>query len=354
MMSRKAVPMTRVAIYGATGYTGFELIRLLLSHPRAKIAVLTSEQYANLPADQAFAPFRGRLPKVAFGKMGEVRGEGVDAAFLALPHTVSAPVAAEILPRGARVIDLSADFRFRNVPQYESVYGVRHDYPDLCGQAVYGLPEIHREAIRKTRLAAVPGCFPTAVVLALYPLLVEGLIDETGIVADCKTGVSGAGRAPNAGFHYPEVEAGVRPYGLPTHRHTPEMNQELSLAAGKEVAVTFVPHLLPMVRGILATCFATARRKVSAEDVEKAYRKHYGEEQFVRLCPPGVLPSTKDVSGSNFCDIAVRFDGKSRRVIAVSAIDNLGKGASGAAVQCFNLMMGFPEDDGLRGLPAFP
>jgi len=353
-MSGKAVSMTRVAIYGATGYTGFELIRLLLSHPGAKITVLTSEQYSDLPVDQAFAPFRGRLPKVAFGKMGQVRTEDVDAVFLALPHTVSAPVAAEILPRGARVIDLSADFRFRSIPLYESVYGVRHNFPDLCKQAAYGLPEIYRDALRKTRLAAIPGCFPTAVILALYPLLAEGLVDAEGIVADCKTGVSGGGRGPNLGFHYPEVEGGVRPYGLPTHRHNPEMDQELSLAAGKNVAVTFVPHLLPMVRGILATCFAIARRKVAAKDVEKAYRKHYGKEPFVRLCPSDVLPSTKDVSGSNFCDIAVRFDEKSRRVIAVSAIDNLGKGASGAAVQCFNLMMGFPEDEGLQRLPVFP
>ncbi len=183
--------MTRVAIYGATGYTGFELIRLLMSHPGVKITVLTSEQYSDLPVDRAFAPFRGRLPKVAFGKMGQVRTEDVDAVFLALPHTVSAPVAAEILPRGARVIDLSADFRFRSIPLYESVYGVRHAFPDLCKQAVYGLPETYRDALRKTRLAAVPGCFPTAVILALSPLLAEGLVDAEGIVADCKTGVSG-------------------------------------------------------------------------------------------------------------------------------------------------------------------
>lgn len=353
-MTGKAVPMTRVAIYGATGYTGFELVRLLLSHPRAKITVLTSEQYADRTADQVFAPFRGRLPKVAFRRMGPLRPGDADAVFLALPHTVSASVAGEILPRGVRVIDLSADFRFRSVPLYESVYGVRHANPALCGQAVYGLPEIHRDALRKTRLAAVPGCFPTAVILALYPLLAEGLIEAKGIVADCKTGVSGGGRGPALGFHYPEVEGGVRPYGLPRHRHNPEMDQELTLAAGRNVAVTFVPHLLPMVRGILATCYAKAGAKVAGKDLENAFRRHYGKEPFVRLCPEGALPSTKDVSGSNFCDIAFRLDGESRRVIVVSAIDNLGKGASGAAVQCFNLMMGFPEDEGLRAAPLFP
>ena len=346
--------MTKVAIYGATGYTGFELIRLLLSHPKAKISALSSEQYSDLPYGQAFPPFRGMLSKAAFGKMEQIRSVDVDAVFLALPHTVSASVAAEILPRGPRVVDLSADFRFRSIPLYEAVYGVRHVSPELGERAVYGLPEIYRDALRKTPLAAVPGCFSTAVILALYPLIKEGLIEAKGIVADCKTGVSGGGRGPSLGFHYPEVEAGVRPYGLPRHRHNPEMDQELSLAAGGKVTVTFVPHLLPMVRGILATCYATASGKVGERDVETAYRKHYGKEPFVRLCPPGTLPSTKDVYGSNFCDVAFRVDGKSRRVIVVSAIDNLGKGASGAAVQCFNLMMGFPEDEGLRTAPLFP
>jgi N-acetyl-gamma-glutamyl-phosphate reductase len=346
--------MTKVAIYGATGYTGFELIRLLLSHPGVRITALSSEQYSDLPIDKAFAPFRGKLGKVAFGKMEQMRREDVDAVFLALPHTVSAPVAGEILSRGTRVIDLSADFRFRRISLYESVYGVRHKTPALVGQAVYGLPEIYRNSLRKTRLAAVPGCYPAAVILALYPLLAEGLIEAKGIVADCKSGVSGGGRGPTLGFHYPEVEGAVRPYGLPQHRHKPEIDQELSLAAGRNVNVTFVPHLLPMVRGILATCYATAGAKVAGKDIENAYRKHYGKEQFVRIYPPDVLPSTKDVSGSNFCDVACRFDGKSRRVIAVSAIDNLVKGASGSAVQCFNLMMGFPENEGLRSAPLFP
>ncbi len=346
--------MTKVAIYGATGYTGFELIRLLLSHPGVRITALSSEQYSDLPIDKAFAPFRGKLGKVAFGRIDQMRPEDVDAVFLALPHTVSASVAGEILSRGTRVIDLSADFRLRKIPLYESVYGVAHKTPALVRQAVYGLPEIYRNLLRKTRLAAVPGCYPVAVILALYPLLAEGLIEPKGIVADCKSGVSGGGRGPTLGFHYPEVEGAVRPYGLPKHRHKPEIDQELSLAAGRKIEITFVPHLLPMVRGILATCYATAGAKVAGKDIENAYRKHYGKEQFVRIIPNDVLPSTKDVSGSNFCDVACRFDGKSRRVIAVSAIDNLVKGASGSAVQCFNLMMGFPEDEGLRSAPFFP
>ena len=346
--------MKRVAIFGATGYTGFELIRLLLSHPRAKISALTSEQYSEQPVDQAFSPFRGRLAGVAFGKTEKMLSAGFDAAFLALPHTVSAPVAEALLGRGIPVVDLSADFRFRSIPLYESVYGVTHKSPGVSGKAVYGLPEVYREALRKTRLAAVPGCFPTAVILALYPLLKEGLIERKGIVADCKTGVSGGGRSPSLGFHYPEVEGGVRPYGLPKHRHNPEMDQELTLAGGEKVSITFVPHLIPMVRGILATCYATLRPKISPEAVETAVRKHYGKEPFVRLCPPGVFPSTKDVAGSNDCDIAFRADAKTRRVVVVSAIDNLVKGASGAAVQCFNLMMGFPEEDGLRAAPLFP
>lgn len=353
-MTGKAVSMTKVAIYGATGYTGFELIRLLLSHPGVRITALSSEQYSDLPIDKAFAPFRGKLEKVAFGRMEQMRPADADAVFLALPHTVSASVAAKILSRGTRVIDLSADFRFRRIPLYESVYGVRHKTPSLVRQAVYGLPEIYRNSLRETRLAAVPGCYPAAVILALYPLLAEGLVETKGIVADCKSGVSGGGRGPTLGFHYPEVEGAVRPYGLPRHRHKPEIDQELSLAAGRSVDVTFVPHLLPMVRGILATCYATPRDKVAGKDIENAYRKHYGQEPFVRICPAEMLPSTKDVSGSNYCDIAWRFDGKGRRLIAVSAIDNLVKGASGSAVQCFNLMMGFPEDEGLRSAPLFP
>ncbi|MBI5577080.1 MAG: N-acetyl-gamma-glutamyl-phosphate reductase [Deltaproteobacteria bacterium] len=346
--------MKKVAIFGATGYTGFELIRLLSSHPRVKITALTSEQYSALPADQAFPPFRGRLADAAFGKMEEMLSARFDAAFLALPHTVSASVAEKIAARGIPVVDLSADFRFRSIPLYESVYGVTHKSPGLSAKAVYGLPEVHREALRKTRLAAVPGCFPTAVILALYPLLAAGLVELKGIVADCKTGVSGGGRSPSPGFHYPEVEGGVRPYGLPKHRHNPEMDQELSLAAGEKLSITFVPHLIPMIRGILATCYAVLRPKVTEEAVAEAYREKYAKEPFVRLCPEGVLPSTKDVAGSNLCDIAFRADAKSGRVVAVSVIDNLVKGASGAAVQCFNLMMGFPEDEGLRGAPLFP
>jgi N-acetyl-gamma-glutamyl-phosphate reductase len=346
--------MKRVAVFGATGYTGFELIRLLLAHPRVKISALSSEQYADQPVDRAFPPYRGRLDGVAFGKMESMFSAPMDAAFLALPHTVSAGVAKTLRTRGIPVIDLSADFRFRSIPLYESVYGVAHKSPALAADAVYGLPEIHRKALRKTSLAAVPGCFPTAVVLALHPLLEKGLIGRKGIVADCKTGVSGGGRAPSLGFHYPEVEEGCRPYGLPKHRHNPEMDQELSLAAGGKVSVTFVPHLLPMVRGILATCYAEARPKIDAEAIEEAFRRKYAKEPFVRICPPGVLPSTKDVAGSNYCDIAVRHDHRTRRVVVVSAIDNLVKGASGAAVQCFNIMMGIPEEEGLRGAPLFP
>src|SRR3990172_823019 len=325
-MKRMDRRMKRIAIFGATGYTGFELIRMLLSHPGARIEVLTSEQYSAQPLEQAFPPFKGKLQGVSFGKMERLLSAEFDVAFLALPHTVSSSVAGPLLSRGVPVIDLSADFRFRSIPLYESVYGVAHKSPAIAGKAVYGLPEIHRAGIRKTRLAAVPGCFPTSVILGLYPLLAEGLVDRKGIVADCKTGVSGGGRGAALGFHHP----------------------------GGDVAITFVPHLIPMVRGILATCYATAKAKVTAKDVEAAYRKRYGNEPFVRLLPPGLLPSTKDVLGSNYCDIAWRLDEKSRRVVAVSAIDNLVKGAAGAAVQCFNLMSGFPEEEGLRAMPLFP
>lgn len=346
--------MKRIAIFGATGYTGFELIRMLLSHPGARISVLTSEQYSDLPLAEAFPPFKGRLEGVSFGKMEKLLDADFDVAFLALPHTLSSAAAGPLVGRGVSVVDLSADFRFRSIPLYESVYGVSHKNPSLASEAVYGLPEVYREKIRKTRLVAVPGCFPTSVILGLRPLAAEGAIGLEGIVADCKTGVSGGGRGPKLGFHFPEVDEGIRAYGLPRHRHNPEMDQELSLAAGREVAITFVPHLVPMVRGIHATCYATLAPGKTAADVEAAYRKAYAGERFVRLLPPGLLPSTKDVRGSNFCDIAWRVDEKTRRVIVCSVIDNLVKGASGAAVQCFNLMCGFPEEEGLRNMPLFP
>lgn len=347
--------MTKTAIFGATGYTGFELLRLLLSHSGAQVVALSSEQYADLPLDEAFPTLKGMLPKgVAFGKMEALLDGDFEVAFLALPHTVSSSVAGRLLARGVKVVDLSADFRFRSIALYEDVYNVTHKSPELAKSAVYGLPEIYRAQLRKTKLAAVPGCFPTSVILALLPLLKEGLIDSKGIIADCKTGVSGGGRAPSAGFHYPETEGGVRPYGLPRHRHNPEMDQELSLAAGKKMSITFVPHLMPMVRGMMATCYATLLPKVPARAVEAAYRKAYAKEPFVRLCPAGQLPSTKHVVGSNFCDVAFSVDEKGRRVVAMSAIDNLIKGASGGAVQCFNLICGYAENDGLRGAPVFP
>ncbi len=346
--------MKRIAIFGATGYTGFELIRMLLSHPGAKISVLTSEQYSGLPVAEAFPPFKGRLADVSFGKMERLLGEEFDVAFLALPHTLSSAAAGPLIGRGVTVVDLSADFRFRSIPLYESIYGVTHKDPGLAAEAVYGLPEVYREAIRKTRLAAVPGCFPTSVILGLRPLAAGGVIAAEGIVADCKTGVSGGGRGPKLGFHFPEVDEGLRAYGLPRHRHNAEMDQELSLAAGRDVAITFVPHLVPMVRGIHATCYAALAPGRTPMDVDEAFRNAYTDEPFVRLLPPGLLPSTKDVRGSNFCDIAWHVDEATGRVVVFSAIDNLVKGASGAAVQCFNLMCGFPEEEGLRGMPLYP
>ncbi len=347
--------MTKTAIFGATGYTGFELLRLLLSHSGARVTALSSEQYSDLPIDEALPTLRGMLPRgVSFGKMESLMEGDFEVAFLALPHTLSSAVAGRLLARGVKVVDLSADFRFRNIALYEGVYNVTHKSPELAKSAVYGLPEIYRAALKKTKLAAVPGCFPTSVILALYPLIREELIDLKGIIADCKTGVSGGGRAPALGFHYPETEGGVRPYGLPSHRHNPEMDQELSLAAGKKISITFVPHLMPMVRGMMATCYATLKPGVTAAMVEAACRKVYAKEPFVRLCPAGQLPATKNVAGSNFCDVAYSVEEKGRRVIAISAIDNLVKGASGGAVQCFNLMNGYAENDGLRGAPVFP
>jgi N-acetyl-gamma-glutamyl-phosphate reductase len=257
------------------------------------------------------------------------------------------------LAQGCRVVDLSADFRFRDVSLYEKWYQA-HTAPELNAEAVYGLPELHREEVRRTRLVGNPGCYPTCVILGLAPLAQAGLLAPHSVIADCKSGTSGAGRQALLGISFCEVNDGFRAYKVLDHRHTPEMEQELGWLAGTPVKVTFTPHLVPMSRGILGTLYAGLTKPRSEEDLRELYRKFYQGQPFVRLHPPGSLPDTRDVRGGNFCDLALRVDKESQRVIVISAIDNLTKGAAGQAVHNFNLMMGFPETTGLDVVPFIP
>lgn len=346
--------MVKVGIFGGTGYGGIELIRLLSLHKEVTVEVVTSEHYQGhhlvdvLPFLASCSPDH-LLRGVEEGIKGDM-----DIAFLALPHTVSMDVAKALHDRGVKVIDLSTDFRLKDVALYEEVYGVSHGCPELVAHSEYGMVELFRESIKESPLIAVPGCFPTSVILPVYPLLKEGAVAEDGIIADCKTGVSGAGRSPKESLHYPEVEGGISAYGFPRHRHTSEMNQILSRGIGENVQITFVPHLVPMVRGILATIYLKVGEHVTAKEIREIYHSYYGKEHFIRLLCPGSFPSTKHVRGTNFCDIGFSLRGDTGYAVVVCAIDNLVKGASGAAVQCMNAIIGVDETTSLVGCPLFP
>jgi N-acetyl-gamma-glutamyl-phosphate reductase len=333
----------RVAILGASGYSALELIKLLLRHPNVEITALTTRQTEPRPVGEVHPALAGRLdlklenlPLVELAKRA-------DAVFCCLPHGASASAVVELLPLGKKVIDLSADYRLSDPDEYAKWYGLDHADPEHLKDAVYGLPELYREDIREATLVANPGCYPTSAILALAPLLDAGVISAEGIVIDSKSGVSGAGREPKPHLHYPEANESVSAYGVGTHRHMPEIDQVLSDAAGKPVEVIFTPHLMPMDRGILSTSYATPTRDLSTAELLALYREFYAGEPFVRILDG--LPTTKHVSGSNFCDITARP--VRGRVVVLSAIDNLIKGASGAAVQNFNLMHGIPETTAL-------
>lgn len=345
--------MIRVGIYGASGYAGQELLRLLARHPEVEVTALTSRKYKGQRIDQVYPAF-GRI---AGGTLVDSSPEEVaplcDAVFLSVPHgeaMLSAPV---FLDAGVKVIDLSADFRLRRVDVYETWYQ-EHRAAHLIPRSVYGLPEIYREEIRKASLVANPGCYPTSAILGLAPLLKAKKVRIDSIVVDSKSGTSGAGRDLQLGSLFCEVNEGFKAYKVAAHRHTPEIEQELSVLAGEEVRVSFVPHLIPVNRGILSTIYATLASPLSQGELDGLYREFYDGEYFVRIYEPGTFPNISSIRGSNFCDIGFTAERKTGRVIVVSVIDNLIKGAAGQAIQNMNLLFGLPETTALDLVPLFP
>ncbi|MCB2205072.1 N-acetyl-gamma-glutamyl-phosphate reductase [bacterium] len=341
----------RVAIVGATGYTGSELLRILVQHPSVEIVAITSERRAGDAFSDVHPHFQDILSHTLISA-DELADHKPDLAFLALPHGVSMDFVARHAGSGFRMIDLSGDFRLHSAQAYAQWYGKEHVYPQGIEEAVFGLPELHREKITGAQLVANPGCYPTCSILGTLPLLEAGLIDPTQIIVDAKSGTTGAGVTPKETTHYSNVADNFRAYGLKTHRHTAEIEEQLVARGATEASVQFTPHLLPVDRGILATIYTTPSKELSESDVREAYAERYANEPFVRL--RSTPPTLKEVRGSNYCDVYVTYDQRTRRIIALSAIDNLVKGAAGQAVQNMNCMYGLPETTGLTQVPMHP
>jgi N-acetyl-gamma-glutamyl-phosphate reductase len=350
--------LKRIAIVGASGYSGEELVRLVLNHSHVELVAATSRQYAGQTLAQVFPKFAG-YSQARLLHFTEPNAEWLarqaDVVFLALPHGVAAEYAVPLVNAGCVVIDLSADFRLKSAAVYREFYGHDHPAPDLLDKSVYGLPEIYRDEIKKSVLVAAPGCYPTSILLPVIPLLEARLVKPNGIIADSLSGVSGAGRKAELDYLFCECNESMRPYGLPKHRHLSEIEEQLSFAADTRVVIQFTPHLIPVNRGILTTLYLTPERSIAEEAdlralnqiITACYQEAYGDEPFVHLLEGKALPDTKNVNGSNVIEIAWRLDPRTGRLIVMSAEDNLIKGASGQAIQCLNLICGFPETAGL-------
>jgi N-acetyl-gamma-glutamyl-phosphate reductase len=349
MTNQKRKKIT-VGIIGATGYAGAELVRILSGHPHVRLTVLTSRQYAGVRFDQVYPAMQGRVPLVCEAFSMERLEDVCEVIFMALPHKIPMTMIPELIVKGKKVIDLSADFRFNDPDLYESVYQ-RHTAKELLGDAVYGLSEIYSKAIQDAVLIGNPGCYPTSALLPTIPLLRSGLIELTSIIIDAKSGVSGAGRSLSLGTHFCQVNDSFKAYKVAEHRHNPEIDAILSREAGESVSVLFVPHLVPMTRGMLTTQYAGLKTQVTGDDIRACLDDFYSQSPFVRICPEGSLPETLHVRGSNFCDIGFKLDERHGRVILISAIDNLVKGAAGQAVQNMNLMCDLDETAGLKQMP---
>jgi N-acetyl-gamma-glutamyl-phosphate reductase len=346
--------MIKVGIVGGTGYTGVELLRLLAQHPNVELTAITSRKEAGMPVAEMFPSLRGHV-SLAFSTPDEAPLKSCDVVFFATPNGVAMQQTRELLDAGVKVIDLAADFRIQDVAEWSKWYGMEHACPDLVAEAVYGLPEINREKIRGARLIANPGCYPTAVQLGLLPLVEAGVIDTTWIVADCKSGVSGAGRKAEIGALFAEASDSFKAYAVPGHRHLPEIRQGVARMAGREVGLTFVPHLTPLIRGIEATIYA---RLTSDVDLQALFETRYASEYFVDVMPAKSHPETRSVRASNLCRIAVHRPQGSlagdNTVVVLSVIDNLVKGAAGQAVQNMNILFDLPESTALRQVPVMP
>lgn len=344
--------MIKVGIVGGTGYTGVELLRILVNHPQVELKVITSRSEEGVRVDDMFQSLRGHTDLKFTVPDADKLGE-CDVVFFATPHGVAHSMATSILETGARIIDLSADFRLQDIETWEKWYNQSHGAKELVPQAVYGLPEVNRQAIKNARLLAVPGCYPTSVQLALIPLLESGLLKEQMLIADCKSGVSGAGRGAKVGSLFCEAGESMHAYGVKGHRHLPEIQQGLARAAGHEVALTFVPHLVPMIRGIHSTIYAQSEG-LSQEQLQNLYEERYANEPFVDVMPAGSHPATRSVRGSNYCRLAVHYNEATGQIVVLSVIDNLVKGASGQGVQNMNIMFGLDENIGLSQVALLP
>lgn len=346
--------MIKIAIIGASGYTGVELARILSNHPEVTITAATSRQYDGKPLSQVFPNLRSKVDLICRNHTVDELIDMADFFFTAVPHKTAMNIVPDLLAAGKKIVDLSADFRIRDVKTYEKWYQ-QHSAAEIVDEAVYGLPELYRDQIKSSRLIANPGCYPTSIILGLAPLLKAGVINPSSIIADSKSGTSGAGRAPGVGTLFCEVTDGFRAYKVGgTHRHLPEIEQEINCFLDKQVTISFTPHLLPISRGILSTIYASLKSGITSDDIASLYDTMYKDEYFVRVLAKGLLPATQYVRGSNFCDIGFAIDERSGRIIVMSAIDNIVKGAAGQAVQNMNLMLGFDETTGLEDAPFFP
>ena len=346
--------MIKVGIIGATGYAGGELARILMGHKDAEIVWYCSRSYI----DKKYADVYQNMFQIVDAKClddnMEELAKKADVIFTATPQGFCASVISEAILADTKIVDLSADFRIKDVATYEKWYGIQHKSPQFIEEAVYGLCEINREDVKGARLVANPGCYTTCSILTAYPLAKEGLIDMNTLIIDAKSGTSGAGRGAKVGNLYCEVNENIKAYGVASHRHTPEIEEQLGYAAKEDVRISFTPHLVPMNRGILATEYATLTKQATYEEIKAVYDKYYKEEKFIRVLEEGVCPETKWVEGSNYVDINFKIDPRTNRIILMGAIDNLVKGAAGQAVQNMNLMFGLPESEGLELVPMFP
>lgn len=346
--------MIKVGIIGSTGYAGQELVRLLLQHKEAEIVWYGSKSYIDKKYADVFRNMFQLVDDNCLDDNMDALAEAADVIFTATPQGLCASIVNEEVLKKTKIIDLSADFRIKDVKTYEQWYGITHASPQFIGEAVYGLCEINREKIKSARLLANPGCYPTCSTLSIYPLAKAGLIDMSTLIIDAKSGTSGAGRSAKVDNLYCEVNENIKAYGVTTHRHTPEIEEQLSYASGEKVVLNFTPHLIPMNRGILITAYASLKKSVTYEEVKQIYDDCYKDEYFVRVLDKNICPETRWVEGSNFVDVNFRIDERTNRVIMMGAMDNLVKGAAGQAVQNMNLMFGLPEHTGLQLVPMFP